>query len=224
MELTLEEVAVRLNIPVETLHRWIRQGKIPMQQTRGRYTIHREMLERWAYDHKLKFFTPPSSEDSADESELDAVLPAMRRGGIFYGIEGDTKEKILKAAVQRIPNLQTFDRHLIYDKLLEREGLASTGIGHGIALPHPRANLGIPLERPLITTCFLSRAIPYEAIDNRPVSVIMVLLSTSTREHLSLLSKVAFYLRDRGFRDHLLSAPPKETIFEFIEQIDAASH
>lgn len=224
MELTIDEVAVRLNIPVETLHRWIRQGKIPMQQSRGRYTIRSEMLEHWARDHKLKFFTPPCTEECIDESESDAVLPAMRRGGIFYGIEGDTKEKVLKAAVQRIPNLQTFDRHLIFDKLLERECLASTGIGHGVALPHPRTNPGIPLERAQITTCFLTKAVPFEAIDNRPVSVIMVLLSTSTQEHLSLLSKVAFYLRDRDFRDHLLTAPPKETIFELIEQIDAASH
>jgi nitrogen PTS system EIIA component len=223
MDLTIKEVALRLNIPVETLHRWIRQGKIPMQQNHGQYTIRYEMLKRWADDHALKFFSPAAAEECVTESENSAVLPAMQRGGIFYGIDGDSKEDVLKAAVQRIPNLQSFDRHLIYEKLMERERLASTGIGHGIALPHPRANPGIPLERPQITTCFLSRPIPYDALDNRPVSVVMVLLSTSTQDHLSLLSKVAYYLRDRGFRDHLLTAPPKETIFDMIAQIDSAS-
>jgi PTS system nitrogen regulatory IIA component len=229
MALTIEDVAVRLNVPVETVHRWIRQGKIPMQNNRGRYTIRKEMFARWAEEHQLKVQPQPSTPvsgataengDAPDKCDPDRVLPAMKAGGIFYDIEGDAKEELLASAVGLIPNLEDGHRSLILEKLIEREQMASTGIGYGIALPHPRAIPDITLVRPQITTCFAARPVPFGAVDHQPVRVIMVLLSNTTKEHLSLLSKVAFILRDPGFRDQLMSVPPKETIFELVARME----
>lgn len=231
MALTIEEVAVRLNIPVETVHRWIRQGKIPMQNSRGRYFIRKEMFARWAEEHQLKIQPPPYDVDSGsgkakapptDETVASLVLPAMKAGGIFYDLEGDSKEDLLSSAVGLIPNIKDDHRPLILDKLLEREQMASTGIGYGIALPHPRANPDIALVRPQITTCFTARPVPFGAIDHQPVSVIMVLLSNTTKEHLSMLSKLAFFLRDPAFRDRLLSAPSKETVLELVGRMESS--
>ena len=220
MDLTINEVAARLNVPVEMVHRWIRQGKIPMQHSRGQYSIHLDMLARWANEHKLKVQAPIQAAETACEPDFDGILAAMQRGGIFYDVPGDSKEAVLQAAVARIPNIAAGDREIIYEKLIVREYLASTGIGHGIALPHPRANPDIALAQPQITTCYLSQAIDYDAIDHRPVSMLMVLLSCSTKEHLCLLSKLAFYLRDSAFRDHLLTAPPQAAIFEKIASME----
>lgn len=229
MALTIEEVALRLNIPVETVHRWIRQGKIPMQNSKGRYTIRKEMFARWAEEHQLKVHSQPTAPvgdvgaangNASDKRDSDLVLPAMKTGGIFYDIEGDAKEELLSSAVGLIPNLEAGHRSLILEKLIEREQMASTGIGYGIALPHPRANPDVTLARPQITTCFAARPVPFGAVDHQPVRVIMVLLSNTTKEHLSLLSKLAFILRDPGFRDQLLSAPPKETIFELVARME----
>jgi PTS system nitrogen regulatory IIA component len=231
MALTIEDVAVRLNIPVETVHRWIRQGKIPMQTSRGRYTIRKEMFTRWTEEHQLKVQSQPTAstggsgeatDASTDEADIGLVSPAMKAGGIFYNIEGDSKEDLLSAAVGLIPNIQDSHRSLILDKLIEREQMASTGIGYGIALPHPRANPDITLARPQVTTCFAARPVPFGAIDHQPVSVIMVLLSNTTKEHLSLLSKLAFFLRDQAFRDHLLSAPSKETVLELVARMESS--
>lgn len=225
MELTIQEVALRLNMPIETVHRWIRQGKIPMQNSRGGYTIRHEMLERWAYEHKLSVYAAPKTAAGlTPEKVLDGILPAMQRGGVLYELEGDTKEPILQTAVDGIPNLEAADRVLVYEKLLEREHLASTGIGHGIALPHPRTNLGIRLTQPQVTTCFLAQPIAFDAIDHRPVSVLMILLSGSTKQHLSLLSKISYYLRDRTFRDFILSAPSPEKLWDKIGQMESKSN
>lgn len=220
MDLTINEVAARLNVPVEMVHRWIRQGKIPMQHSHGEYTINHNMLARWAKEHQLKVLAPAPAIDPACETDFDGILEAMQRGGVFYELPGDTKAAVLKAAVERIPNIAPGDRDLVYEKLMERENLASTGIGHGIALPHPRANPDIGLTQPQITTCYLSQPIAYEAIDHRPVSILMILLSCSTKQHLCLLSKLAFHLRDSSFREHLLTAPPPEAIFERIAAME----
>ena len=224
MDLTIEDVAGRLNIPVETILRWIRQGKIPMQLNHGRYTIRREMLKHWANDHKLKIDeTGQSAAPGALEAEFDSIQAAMQRGGVFYDVAGDTKEAVLRSAVDLLPNLQTDDRDLIHAKLMEREALASTGIGHGIALPHPRATPTIFLEEPQITTCFLTTGIPFDAIDQRPVTILMILLSCSTKQHLSMISKLSFFLRDPAFRDYLLGLPSKDGLLRKIAAIEDRS-
>ena len=220
MDLTINDVAARLNVPIETVLRWIRQGKIPMQHNRGEYTINRDMLVRWAHEHQLNVQARAPVGEKPTEPDFDGILAAMQRGSVFYDLPGDSKETVLKAAVERIPNIAPEDRDHIYEKLMERECLASTGIGHGIALPHPRANPDIELMKPQITTCYLSQPIAYEAIDHRPVSILMILLSCSTKQHLSLLSKLAFYLRDSAFRELLMTTPSPEVIFERIAAME----
>lgn len=222
MMLTIHDVARRLRLPVETVRRWVTQGKIPMFLSRGEYTMRQEMLERWAEEHQLNIHVPsPASPEDPALSEFDGILPAMHRGGVFYGLEGDTKAVVLQAAVDCIPNLRADERSLIFEKLMEREGLASTGIGHGIALPHPRANPGIGLPLPQISTCFVMRPIPFDAIDHQPVSVLMVLLSGSIRLHLTMMSKLSFFLRNRAFRRQLLKAPDPETLLALVAEAES---
>lgn len=225
MALTIKEVAARLKIPVETVHRWVRQGKIPMQHSRDTYTIRTEMLERWADEHKFEIqgqsHHPGGKEHS--EPEFDSILLAMQRGGVFYDVPGGNREKALQSAVKHIPNIESGEGDRLYEKLLEREILASTGIGHGIALPHPRSNPDIMIDMPQITTCFLADAIAFEAIDGQPVNILMVLLSHSTKQHLAMLSRLSYYLRDPEFRDHLLAKPSQAEIFNRIAALEAKS-
>ena len=120
-----------------------------------------------------------------------------------------------------IPNIEAPDCDLVYETLLEREKLASTGIGHGIALPHPRSNPGLALTMPQITTCFLSHPVDFEAVDGRPVSILMILLSRSTKQHVTMLSRLSFHLRDAGFRKFLLNGPAQDDIFKAIADMES---
>ncbi|MBT8339289.1 MAG: PTS transporter subunit EIIA [Desulfatitalea sp.] len=226
MELSIDEVAKRLNVPLETVQRWVRQGKIPMLHQRGEYTIRVEMLKRWAGERKLNVRTTDTDTASSSDgkAEFDGVLPAMQRGGVFYDLAGETKEQVLRSAVTCMPNLARIDRAVILEKLIERENLASTGIGNGIALPHPRANPGIGLVSPQISTCFLKRPIDFDAIDRQPVAVLMVLLSNTTELHLSLLSKLSFFLRDRSFCDLLRTIPTSDRLFARIATMEGIEH
>ena len=221
--LTVDEVARRLNVPVETVRRWIRQGKIPMNYSHGQYTIRNEMLERWAKDHKLEIDRriPGAVANQEDDHVFDGVLAAMQRGGLHYNVQGIDREAVLRNAVALIPGIQTADRSRVLGSLIEREQLASTGIGNGIALPHPRSNPGITLDMPQITTCFLTTPIDFEAIDARPVSVMMILLSNTTKQHLAMLSKLSYYLRDKRFRQYLLSKSDPQSIYDQIKTLES---
>lgn len=223
MALTINEVADRLNLPVETVHRWVRQGKIPMQRSHDTFTMRKEMLERWADEHKLEIQDQSrgGEQKSMGEPEFDSILLAMQRGGVFFDLPGSDREAVLRAAVQHIPNIESDERDRVYEKLIERERLASTGIGHGIALPHPRTHPDISIAMPQITTCFLSGAVPFEAIDGKPVQVLMVLLSHSTKQHLVMLSKLSFLLRDQTFRNLLLTKPSQAEMIKTISVLES---
>lgn len=222
MTLNINEVAARLKLSVETVHRWVRQGKIPMQRSHDTYTIRTEILERWAEEHKIEIQDHSESPDAVSEvPAFDTILSAMQRGGVFFDVQGDDRQSVLSSAVKLIPNIGPDESGRIFEKLMERETLASTGIGHGIALPHPRTNPDLSLEMPQITTCFLSHPVQYDAIDGQPVTLLMILLSHSTKQHLAMLSKVSYYLRDRSFRDYLLTKPSKEDIFNNINKLES---
>lgn len=192
-----------------------------MQSIRGEYVIRLAMLERWATDHNLDVHAPAAVVTSAGEPDFDGILPAMERGGIYYDVGGDQREAALRSAVELIPNVDASDHDLVFRTLLERETLASTGIGHGIALPHPRSNPGLALALPQITTCFLSHPVDFEAVDGRPVSLLMILLSRSIKQHVTMLSKLSFHLRDAVFRKLLLSRPARSDIFNAISDMES---
>jgi PTS system nitrogen regulatory IIA component len=92
----------------------------------------------------------------------------------------------------------------LFDSLIARERLGSTGLGHGVALPHGRLS---GLSEPIAAFVTLESGIDYDAIDNRPVDLLFALLvpEESTDEHLQILARLAAMFSDadlcRGLRD-----------------------
>lgn len=107
------------------------------------------------------------------------------------GLPGSSKKKVLEHVAKLISaQFSQLEENTIFDNLIARERLGSTGIGQGIAIPHSR------LEdcRHVIGCLFtLEKTIPFDAIDNEPVDLLFVLLvpEEATSEHLELLSQIA---------------------------------
>ena len=193
MKLSINELAEALNITPGTVERWIRQGRIPARQKEAHCEFDLSSVQKWARDNNLKF-TPPGTEIRPPRPDHpDTLASAMECGGIFYDIEGATVSDVIRAGVSRIPCFQTSgQRDLLCESLLAREELMSTGIGRGVAIPHPRTPLdfgGIPA---FITTCFLKNPMDYQAVDRRPVFVLFFLVCPSSKQHLHLLARLSF--------------------------------
>ncbi|MDJ0784089.1 MAG: PTS sugar transporter subunit IIA [Desulfosarcinaceae bacterium] len=227
MKLSIQQVADALDLPVETVERWVRQGRIPFQRQQDEIHFRLGVLERWAVQHKLPFHLTSERPDPKEICQPGSIHEALQRGGFYYDIEGSDTESVLQSAVRRLRDLElsTQNRTLLLARLLEREAMASTGVGKGVAIPHPR----IPLEKavpcPTICTFFLKHAAPYQAIDDKPVFILFLLLSPSTSAHLHCLSRLAFCVRDDAFVSFLRSRPAPETLLArvaaFEEQLDA---
>jgi PTS system nitrogen regulatory IIA component len=222
MQLSIEQVAVALDLPVETVARWVRQGRIPFQRQQGGLHFRQRVLEKWAAQHKLPFQVAADVEGGAEVCPRENIQVAMRRGGVYYDVEGADIAATFRAAIQRLTrlNLGENDQSVLLDRLLEREAMASTGVGKGVAIPHPRTPLEKSVPGPTIGTFFLKSALPFQAIDDKPVFVLFLLLSPSIETHLHCLSRLAFCVRDDGFVSFLQSRPAPDALLERVASVE----
>lgn len=221
MKLTIKEAAQSLDLPLSTVKRWVKQGRIPIQKSGKNYVFEKSVLEKWARTHNLLFL--PTKQAIKKESKPEAeetLVSAMKRGTVFYNITGNNVEAVLRSAVDKMKELSEDSREELYARLLQRENLTSTGIGKGIAIPHPRTPLSDMLH-PLITTCFLKKPVNFKAVDGKPVFIMFILLSPNPKSHLHLLSRLSFCVRDDTFLEFLKKAPDSDILFSKITEIEA---
>lgn len=217
MKLSLIQVARALDSPLETIERWVRQGRIPIRRNGDEYIFEATILKKWAAQHKLPFALPSGKKNTSPPLlKTETLLKSMQLGGVHHGIKAVDAQSAIAAAVTKVPGLCSKDQTKLYDRLIERETLASTGIGKGIAIPHPRTPLSQPLEHSQITTCFLENSVEFNAVDDKPVFILFILLSQSVKHHLHLISRLSFCLRDSDFTAFLGQRPNSQKIFQKI--------
>jgi PTS system nitrogen regulatory IIA component len=231
MQLNLQEFAECLDMPASTVERWIRQGRIPVRRRGNNCEFSQPLIEKWAEANHLKF-VPPGEErhpeaEEADET-IDDLSSVMRRGGVFYDIVGESVSEVLWSAVEKVPYFETPEqKQALYDSLKAREEMMSTGIGKGVAIPHPRTPMTESNNPAFITTCFLKTPIDYQAIDKKPVFVLFLLVSPSAKLHLHLLAQLSFCLRDESILKLLGKYPTPEELYaniaEFSERIESSA-
>ncbi len=222
MEIDITDLAKRLGLPTGTLDRWIRQGRIPVLRVNDRCIFKASALEQWADRHNLLFSIRPEKEagPSRDKSDPESLLQVMKRGGVFYQISASDADEAISAAVQQIPDLSDAERTALLNSLREREEMASTGIGNGVAIPHPRTPFDGSNELPRIFTCFLEKPVDFSAVDDLPVFVLFVMLSPTVKIHLHLLSRLSYCVRDPKFVAFLGEQPDPAALFSRIEEIE----
>ncbi|MFP4387359.1 MAG: PTS sugar transporter subunit IIA [Desulfococcaceae bacterium] len=220
MKLTIQEVASGLDLPTRTVRRWVRQGRIPIRKSGGEYLVDRPVLEKWARNNDLPFDPPRPPKDPIPDTQPDGLLDAMRRGGIHYDLAGEDAETALASAVARVPELTEAERRALFDRLLQRERMTSTGIGKGVAIPHPRTPQESGVETSMIVTGFLREPVPYGAMDGKPVFLLFLLLSPGPRRHLHLLSRLSFCLRDDDFLEVLRSVPGPDRLEAHVAEVE----
>ena len=93
----------------------------------------------------------------------------------------------------------------IFDCLVARERLGSTGIGHGIAIPHGRLKA---VDQPIGAFAVLDKGVDFDALDGEPVDLVCALVvpAESTEEHLQILASLAALFSDEGLRERLRHA------------------
>lgn len=147
----------------------------------------------------------------ADLLQQDAIIPALKV---------NSKKQLLQELAAKAAKITGVPEREVFDVILQREKLGSTGVGHGIAIPHGK--LGSITK---ITGVFarLESAVDFEALDDQPVDLVFLLLAPegAGADHLKALSRIARVLRDQELVTKLRATDSDTAIYAFLNQEQA---
>jgi PTS system nitrogen regulatory IIA component len=199
MKIDISTAARLIGTPETTLRRWVRQGKIPGRYESGVYMFNKGELIKWAHRRNIPLAASPPYPPPAPATGEIRLYEAMKSGGAFFDVPGADVREVFEAVSKLIPLTGTVDGRILLDRLLQREDLVSTGVGNGVAIPHPRYPMEDIPAGGMVSTFFLEREIDFKAVDGLPVFVLFIILDPDTKTHLKLLSRLGFCLREEGF-------------------------
>ena len=123
---------------------------------------------------------------------------------VLAQVEVTSKKRAFEEAGLLFENQHGLNRALVPDSLFARERLGSTGLGHGVAIPHGRIK---GLKAPQAAVFRLAAPIGFDAPDEQPVCLLIFLLvpEAATQKHLEILSEIAELLSDAGLREQIMA-------------------
>src|SRR5437667_10632651 len=142
----------------------------------------------------------------ADLVAPNAILPALKVNG---------KKQALKELAAKAAELSGQNERTIFEILLQREKLGSTGVGNGIAIPHGK----LPkLGKLFGLFARLERPVDFEALDGQPVDLVFLLLAPegAGADHLKALARIARLLRDQDVAKKLRASRDAQAIYSVL--------
>src|SRR5215831_1504335 len=200
MHFTVRDAAKLLQTTEKQIYGWVDEGDIPYETVNEQVRFNRSELLEWATLRRL-----PIAPDAFRQGNLEDELPwpslaeALAAGGV-HRIDAKDREGVLRQVVAVMPLKEESDRELLFQVLIAREGMGSTAVGDGIAIPHVRAPAVFHEVPASITLCFLEHPVDFAAPDGLPVHTLFSIVSPNVRGHLEMLAKLATALHDRVFK------------------------
>ena len=146
---------------------------------------------------------------------MNRLASILTPAQVLAQVEVTSKKRAFEEAGLLFENIHGLSRALVTDSLFSRERLGSTGLGHGVAIPHGRIK---GLKAPLAAVFQLAKPIGFDAPDDQAVNLLIFLLvpEAATQKHLEILSEIAELLSDAGLRERLSASQSAEELHGLI--------
>jgi len=141
--------------------------------------------------------------------------------GIVPSLKAGSKKQLLQELARHAAAIAGLDERAVFDVLLERERLGTTGVGNGVAIPHGK----LPdIDRLHGFFARLDQPVPFDAIDDQPVDLVILLLAPegAGADHLKALAQVSRLLRDRNTCTKLRGAESADAIYALLTESAAS--
>jgi len=145
------------------------------------------------------------------------IVDLLSTEGVVANLKVSSKKQTLQELAQRAAAVTGAEERAIFDVLLERERLGTTGVGNGIAIPHGKLS---EIERLYGLFARLEVPVEFEAIDEQPVDLIFLLLAPEEAgaDHLKALARVSRLLRDKAMCEKLRGADESDALFALLTE------
>lgn len=149
------------------------------------------------------------------------IMDILVKDGVILDLASDSKEAVLAEMADAISKAEpALSAEHLLEVLLAREGLQSTGIGDGVAIPHGKI---AGLERLVASFARSVKGVDFESIDEQPTHLFFLLVvpEHSSGLHLQALARISRFFRDLEFRDKLMSSQDLDDVLRAIDEEDA---
>ena len=142
---------------------------------------------------------------------------------VVASLKAKTKKQLLQDLSARAARLTGLQERDIFDVLLQRERLGSTGLGHGIAIPHGKI---AGLKRIVGIFARLAEPVDFDAVDGQPVDIVFLLLAPdgAGADHLKALARISRLLREGSAVDKLRASRDAAALYAVLTENEASSH
>lgn len=229
MDLKLKDVAELLNVSETTVRRWVSESQIPYYRLNNQFRFSRNEIENWVLSCKQSGGFSPFTQDEPDSAKESlgtqhfGLYRAIHKGGVYKNIPGETKEEVIKAAVEQIAMDISLDAEVVTELLLDREKLMPTALSNGVAVPHTRDFL-LQESFDVVVVVFPEKPIEYGALDGKEVDVLFFLFACDDKRHLHLLAKLAHLSSNLENLTLLRTHPSKDQLLEYVKQWESNLH
>ncbi|MCJ2034104.1 PTS IIA-like nitrogen regulatory protein PtsN [Methylobacterium sp. J-068] len=150
------------------------------------------------------------------------VLEFLSPDSVVSSLRARTKKAMLQElSIQAVRQLPALDEREVFETLLQRERLGSTGIGDGVAIPHGK----LPgLDRLFGLVARLEKPLDFDALDGQPVDIAFLLLAPegAGADHLKALAQVARLLREPGILERIRAARDASALYALLTHTSAS--
>jgi len=199
------------------VHQLIKQKEIPNQILQDKVVFNKQQVIEWALAHNMPINV--SRHMKLSEYHIETLSTLLDKNSFHYGCNF-TELSYIEQMVSEISFEKNVDREIIVQLLRSREEMMSTAIGNGISLPHPRVPLMVGRNKPVINIFFPNTPLDLKSIDSKPVHTIVLVISQTIKQHLSLLAHLSFLLSKETFRFALENRLVFKEIIDIIKKIE----
>jgi len=194
--MTLPEVADYLQLAERTVLRMAQRGELPAAKVASQWRFLRPLIREWVIAQMQGLPKAAADNVARGMGKLLPLSEVMRPDLMSFGIVPGPKETVLSQLVAPLVRAGVVrDPTRLLNGLIERERMMTTGIGHGVAMPHPREPLPGMFPEPMVAFGLCPEGADYQSIDDQLVHVFFLICATRTEVHLDLMAKVAWLIR-----------------------------
>jgi PTS system nitrogen regulatory IIA component len=147
------------------------------------------------------------------------ISELMSQECVVTGIKANSKRQVLQELSKKASEVTGLSERTIFDIILERESLGTTGVGNGVAIPHGRVD---NIKKVFGVFAKLDNAIDFESVDSKPVDLVFMLLAPEAAgaDHLKALAKVSRTVKDEATRNSIRASNDTEAIYALLNKED----
>lgn len=221
--MTLQEVAVYLQLAEKTVLRMAQRGKIPAAKIASQWRFMRSVIRDWLAGQMQMM--PPSQRSVPPGTGRMPLDPAemIRPELMNLHLTPGPKESILRQIVKPLRDSGfAKDTGGLLAGLIERERMMTTAVGHGLAIPHPRKPIERLFREPAIAFGLCPEGTNFGAVDDRLVHLFFLICATREEVHLQLMASVSWLTRREGLPARLKQVSSAQEVLEIVSAGESA--